>query len=101
MHILGGNLGGGHCAILTNFNTSFMPPSFEIFLLDVLNSEQKPSVKKRSTGVDFEIYRAGRVEKILTGSMFGSNLRAVSEANSYYYETIQNNISFTKIEDIK
>ena len=42
------------------------------FLLDALNSEQKPSVKKRytkpvryrstgrSTGVDFEIYRSGQ-----------------------------------------
>ena len=65
---------------ITNFNTSPMPPPlFENFLLDTLNSEQKPSVKKqstgavrnRSTGVDFEIYRSGHVEKILTGSIFG------------------------------
>ena len=48
------------------------PPPFENFLLDALNSEQKPSVKNRSTGrptgVDFEIYQSGRVKKILTGS---------------------------------
>ena len=45
-----------------------MPPTFENFLLDALNSEQKPSAKKRSTGPirnqstggDFEIYRSGR-----------------------------------------
>ena len=54
---------------------------FENFSLDPLNSEQKPSVKNRSTGPvrnrstgrstgdDFEIYRSGRVEKILTGSI--------------------------------
>ena len=58
-------------------------PLFENFLLDALNSEQKPSVKNRSTGpvrnrltgrstgVDFEIHRSGRVEKILTGFIFG------------------------------
>ena len=54
-----------------------MPPLFEIFLLDTLNSEQKLSVKKRltgpvrnrSTGVDFLIYQSDRVEKILTGSI--------------------------------
>ena len=61
-----------------------MTPSFENFSLDALNSEQKPSVKKRSTGpirnrstgrsigIDFEIYRRGRVEKILTCSISGS-----------------------------
>ena len=59
---------------VTNFNTSPMPPSFENFSLDTLNSEQKPSIKKtgrpgRSTGDDFKIYRSGRVEKILTGSI--------------------------------
>ena len=65
---------------VTNFNTSPNPP-FENFSLDTLNSEQKPSVKKqltgpvrnrstgRSTGDDFEIYRSGRIEKILTGSI--------------------------------
>ena len=31
---------------VTNFNTSPMPPPFENFSLDTLNSEQKPSVKK-------------------------------------------------------
>ena len=36
------------------------PPFFEKFSLDALNSKQKPFVKKRSTGVDFEIYRSGR-----------------------------------------
>ena len=48
---------------------------FENFLLDTLNSEQKPSVKYwsigsvrnrltgRSTGDDFEIYRSGRSRK--------------------------------------
>ena len=67
---------------VTNFNTSPMPsPPFENFLLNTLNSEQKPSaknqstgpVRNRSTGDDFEIYRSGRVEKILTGSISGSN----------------------------
>ena len=56
-----------------------IPPSFEKFSLDTLNSKQKPSVKNRSTGPvrnrstgdDFEIYRSGRVEKILTGSISG------------------------------
>ena len=58
------------------------PPFFENFSLVSLNSEQNPSPKKkkkrstgparnRSTGVDFEIYRSGRVEKILTSSIFG------------------------------
>ena len=75
---------------VTNFNTSpMLPHPFEKFLLDTLNSEQKPSVKNRSTGSvrnrstgsvrnrstgrstgdDFEIYRSGGVEKILTGSI--------------------------------
>ena len=48
------------------------PPPFENFSLNTLNSEEKPSVKKRSTGPvgnrstdrstgdDFEIYRSGR-----------------------------------------
>ena len=57
------------------------PPPFENFSLDALKSELKPSVKKlvdrpvrnrstsRSTGVEFEIYRSGRVEKILTDSI--------------------------------
>ena len=49
------------------------PPPFQDFSLDTLNSERKPSVKKRSTGRstgnDFEIYRSSRVEKILTGSI--------------------------------
>ena len=60
-----------------------MPPHFENFSLNTLNSEQKPSAKNRltgpvknrstgrSTGDDFEIYRSGRVEKILTGSISG------------------------------
>ena len=48
------------------------PSPFENFSLDALNSEQKPSVKYRSTGVDFEIYLPGRVEKILTGSISGA-----------------------------
>ena len=52
-----------------------MPPPFENFSFDALNSEQKPSIKNRSagrsTGVDFEIYQSGRVEKILTGSTSG------------------------------
>ena len=51
------------------------------FSLDALNSEQKLSVKKtlteqvrnrstgRSTDLGFEIYRSGRVEKILAGSI--------------------------------
>ena len=54
-------------------------PPFENFSLKTLNSEEKPSVKKRSTGPvknwstgdDFKIYRSGRVEKILTGSISG------------------------------
>ena len=57
------------------------PSSFESFLFKTLNSEEKPSVKNwltgpvknrstgRSTDDDFEIYRSGRVEKILTGSI--------------------------------
>ena len=58
---------------VTNLNTSFMPPfPFENFSLNTLNSEEKPSVKNRSTGPvrnrstgrstgnDFEIYRSGR-----------------------------------------
>ena len=58
---------------VTNFNTSPMPP-FEVFSLDALNSKQKPSVKRRSTGVDFEIYRSYRVEKILIGFISEWNL---------------------------
>ena len=56
-----------------------MPPPFENFLLDTLKSEKKPSVKipvdraDQSTGDDFEIYRSGRVEKILTGSISAAN----------------------------
>ena len=62
------------------------PLLFEKFSLDALNNAQKPSVKKRSTepirnrstsrstSVDFEIYRLSRVEKILIGSISGSNL---------------------------
>ena len=34
-------------------------------------------VRNRSTGVNFEIYRLGRVEKILTGSIFASILYLV------------------------
>ena len=53
---------------VTNFYTSPMPPHFENFSLNTLNSEQKPSaktrltgpVKNRSTGDDFEIYRSDR-----------------------------------------
>ena len=57
-------------------------PPFENFSLNTLNSKEK-LVKKRSTGPvrnwstgrstgdDFEIYRSGRVEKILTGSISG------------------------------
>ena len=76
---------------VTNFNTSTMPTPFENFSLHTWNSEQKPSVKNRSTGQvrnrstgqvrnrstgrstgdDFEIYRSGRVEKILTASISG------------------------------
>ena len=68
---------------VTNFNTSTMPTPFENFSLHTWNSEQKPSVKNRSTGPvrnrstgrstgdDFEIYRSGRVEKILTASISG------------------------------
>ena len=63
-----------------------MPPHFENFLLNTLNIEQKPSAKNRltgpagrSTGDDFEIYRSGRVEKILIGSIsdihYGINLK--------------------------
>ena len=49
-----------------------MPPYFENFSLNTLNSEQKPSAKNRltrpvknrstgrSAGDDFEIYRSGR-----------------------------------------
>ena len=65
-----------------------MPSSFENFSLDTLSSEQKPSVKIPVDQAgqkplflkfqkplflkftdDFEIYRSGRVEKILTGSI--------------------------------
>ena len=42
---------------------------FEKFSLDALNSKQKHFVKTQSTGVDFEIHRSSRVEKILTGSI--------------------------------
>ena len=49
---------------VTNFNTSPMPPLFENFSLNTLISEEKLSVKNRSTGRltgdDFEIYRSGR-----------------------------------------
>ena len=73
-----------------------MPPFLKIFLFDSLNSEQKPSVKNqstgpvrnlltgRSTGVDFEIYRSGRVEKILTGS-----ISALDSQNSAYRPRIR------------
>ena len=44
-----------------------MPP-FENFSLNALNSK-KPSAKNRLAGVDFEIYRSGRVEKVLTDSI--------------------------------
>ena len=71
---------------VTNIDTSPMPPPpFENFSLNTLNIEEEPSVKKpvdragqkpidgrstgRSTGDEFEIYRSGRVEKILTGSI--------------------------------
>ena len=66
---------------VTNFYISPMPSHFENFSLNTLNSEQKHSAKNRltgpvknrstgrSTGDDFEIYRSGRVEKILTGSI--------------------------------
>ena len=66
---------------VTNFNPSPMPPPFENFSFNTLNSEEKPLVQNRltgpvknrstgrSTGDDFEIYRSGRVEKILTGSI--------------------------------
>ena len=56
--------------------------------LGLLNTEHKPSVKKRSTGpvrpvnfkfcagwstgIDFEFYQSGRVKKILTGSISGT-----------------------------
>ena len=46
-----------------------MPPIFENLSLDALNNEQIPQKKRssgRSTGVDFEIYRLGRVKKIAT-----------------------------------
>ena len=36
--------------------------------------KQKLSAKNRSTGVDFVIYRSGRVEKILIGSISGVKL---------------------------
>ena len=57
---------------VTNFNNSPMLSPFENFSLDILNSEQKPSVKKtgrpgRSSGNDLKICRSGWVEKILTG----------------------------------
>ena len=47
------------------------------FSIGLLNTKHKPLVKKRSTGpvcdrsigTDFEFYRLGRVEKILTGSI--------------------------------
>ena len=74
-----------------------MPPPFENFLLDTLNSEQKPSAKKtvdregqKPVGHPAMILKfTGRVEKILTGSISG----ALSEiANTYrhllYYEVI-------------
>ena len=60
------------------FNTSSDKVSVNYSLsLGSLNTEHTPSVKKkrwtgpvsdRSTRVDFEFYRSGRVEKILTGS---------------------------------
>ena len=82
-----------------------MPPLFEIFLLDALNSEQKSSVKNRSTGpvrnrstgpvrnrltgrstgVDFEIYRSGRVEKILTGSISATDALKYLHYTAYIY----------------
>ena len=58
-------------------------PPFENFSLDALNSEQKTSEKNQSNGpvrnwwtgrstcADFLIYRLGRVEKILVGSIPG------------------------------
>ena len=64
-------------------------PHFENFSLNTLNSEQKPSAKNRLTGPvknrstgrstsdEFEIYRSGRVEKILTGSISGSDLKVI------------------------
>ena len=54
------------------YHLTYALPPFENFSLDTLNSEQKPSVKNRSTGPvrnrltgrstgdDFEIYRSGR-----------------------------------------
>ena len=52
-----------------------MASHFDNFSLEALKSEQKPALKNRSTGrstgVDFEIYRSGRVEKILTDSISG------------------------------
>ena len=47
-----------------------MPPPFENFSLDILNSEQKPSVKKpvdRAGQAAMILKFTGRVEKILIG----------------------------------
>ena len=65
-----------------------------------MNSEQKPSAKNRSTGRstgdDFEIYRSGRVEKILTGSISdlpnASNLETTLLADDTNLHISHNNI---------
>ena len=63
---------------IINFDTSLMPPPFENFLVDALNSEQKLSVKngrlcRSETGQPAQILKfTGRVEKILTGSISDS-----------------------------
>ena len=46
-----------------------MPPLFENFSLDTLNSEEKPSVKKTVGQPAMILKFTGRVEKILTGSI--------------------------------
>ena len=51
-----------------------MPPRFENFSLNTLNSEEKPSVKKpvdRAGQPAMILKFTGRVEKILTGSISG------------------------------
>ena len=93
---------------VTNFNTSPMPP-FSKFLSGTFNSEQKLSVKNRSTGPvknrstgcspagqpAMILKFTGRAEKILTGSISVSHTRIVQLFLTYHdkkYSSLLKNI---------
>ena len=62
--------------------------------LGLLNAEHKPSVKKkRFTGVDFEFYRSGRIEKILTACISNTNYRYIRTYSINQTSTFQHKIT--------